>query len=182
MVNKYELKFTSLQTRIFRLFCIKTGETLNQREIARNLGVSATAISKSLDLLEKEKLIIVNKNKTMNLNLIGLNQDSKKVVELKRVENMGFIYKSGLVDFLEVNFPGSVIILFGSYSYGEDNVDSDIDIAVFGSSKKNLNLSRFDDFLEREIRVNFYKDFNEVNKNLMSNIFNGIILSGRISL
>ena len=36
--------------------------------------------------------------------------------------------------------------------------------------------------LEKEIRVNFYEDFNKIHKHLRSNLINGIILKGGIEL
>ena len=87
-----------------------------------------------------------------------------------------------MVKFLEDNFPGGVVILFGSYSYGEDTINSDIDIAIIERKEKKVNLEKFEKFLKRDIRINFYEDFNKIHKNLRSNIFNGIVLIGRIGL
>ncbi|MFH1918112.1 MAG: nucleotidyltransferase domain-containing protein, partial [Nanoarchaeota archaeon] len=176
----YKLKWTRLQNEIFRLLCIKVGESLNQRAISKILKVSPTAIAKSLGELEKNKLINIKRDSMMNLSLIELNRDGKRITELKRVENLKMIYESGVVDFLEEKFPGSTIILFGSYSFGEDTIKSDIDLAVVGCKEKKINIEKFEKILEREIRINFYGNFNEINKNLRSNIFNGIILVGRI--
>ncbi len=60
----------------------------------------------------------------------GFNDNA--VIDLKRVENLKMIYESGIVEELSERFLGGVIILFVSYSYGEDIVRSDIDIAVIG--------------------------------------------------
>ena len=80
------------------------------------------------------------------------------------------------------NFPEATIILFGSYSFGEDTVDSDIDIAVIGSEKMSINLDKYEKLLEREIIINFYKNFKGIDKNLRENIARGIILKGGIEL
>ncbi len=182
MVDRYKLKWTRLQNNIFRLLCIKVGEKLNLRIIAKELKVSPTAISKSIKELEKEEIIEIERSKTMNLSLVELNRDKKEVVELKRIENLKMIYGSGLVDTLEEKFPGSVIILFGSYSYGEDTNTSDIDLAIIDRKEKQLDLENYEKIFEREIRINFYDNFSEIHKNLKNNILSGIILSGRISL
>lgn len=181
-MDRYKLKFTRLQNEIFKLLCIRAGKVLSQREIARFLKVSPTAISKSLPLLEKEKLITINKQKNLNLNSISFNRDSEKAINLKRVENLKLIYKSKIINFLEDKFPGGVLILFGSYSYGEDTGHSDIDLAIIERKEKKINLEHFEKVLEREIRINFYESFNKIHKHLRSNIFNGIVLSGRIDL
>jgi len=84
-MDTYKLKFTALQLEIFRLLCIKTNK-LNQREISRLLKVSPTAIHNSLNLLEKENLITINKDKSMNLKLIQLNRENHKTIELKELK------------------------------------------------------------------------------------------------
>ena len=74
------------------------------------------------------------------------------------------------------------VILFGSYSYGEDTIKSDIDIAIIGSKKKDIDLTRFYKMLERPVVLNFYDDLKEINKNLRSNIISGIVLAGVVEI
>lgn len=181
-MDTYKLKFTRLQMEIFRLLCVKAGESLNQREIASLLKVSPTAVANSLPKLEKEGFIIRERQKKMNLSLIRLNRDSRKVMQLKRTENLKMLYESGLSDFLEEELPGASIILFGSYSRGDDTNSSDIDIAAIGRKEKNITLEKFEKYLERKIIINFYPSLKEVHKELKENICNGIVLSGGIQL
>jgi predicted nucleotidyltransferase len=182
----YKLKWTRLQAEIFRFLCIRAGEQLNQRAIAKALHVSPTSIAKALVPLEKSDLIKVNKNSQMNLNLIEFNRDNNNAIDMKRIENLKMIYESGLIRFLKDNLPGSSIILFGSYSKGEDVSNpinkSDIDIAIVGRKPQEIDLTTFDKILEREIILNFYPSFKEINKHLKDNILNGIVLSGSVDL
>lgn len=181
-MDTYKLKFTQLQLEIFRLFCIKTGEKLNQRQIARFLNVTPTAIAKALPLLENEKLMIIRKSKEMNLNLVKLNREDKQTINFKKAENLKLFYESNLLEFLKENCPASTIILFGSYAKGEDTIKSDIDIAIIGSNNKKFNMKKYESKLEKEIRINYYKTFKEIHKELKENLCNGIILSGGIEL
>jgi len=137
-MENYKLKFTRLQNEIFRLLCINSGKKLNQREIAKCLNVSSTAVAKATPLLEKEDLILLDKETRMNLIRISFNRNSQKAIDFKRVENLKRIYESGLVSFLENSFSGSTIILFGSYSKGDDIYSSDIDIAIIGCKEKSF--------------------------------------------
>src|SRR3989338_7417602 len=178
----YKLKFTILQMEMLRFLSIKSGMSFNERGIARNLNVPPTAVSNSLEKLEKENLILVKKDKESKRLSIELNKDNPKVYSLKRVENLKLIYESGLVEFLSGSFPGSTIILFGSYSTGEDNVNSDIDIALVGSKEKELDMAKFQKLLERPISLNFYENFKNIKKNLKDSICNGIVLKGAIQL
>lgn len=180
-MDMYKLKFTKLQNMIFRLMCIKAGAVMSQREIAGALGVSPTAVSKSLKLLEREGLVKVEKSKA-KLYLVRLNRDNPEAVALKRLENLKMVFESSLSEFLEGHFQGCAIILFGSYSLGEDTINSDIDIAVIGSREKRVDLARFEKMLERKIILNCYTDFRSIDRNLKNNILNGITLQGGIEL
>ncbi|MBI2207874.1 nucleotidyltransferase domain-containing protein [Candidatus Woesearchaeota archaeon] len=181
-MDMYKQKFTKLQNEIFRLFCIKAGISLNQRGIARMLKVSPTAVAKSLPLLEKEGLVNVQKSKGMNLISVSFNRDNIKAMELKRAENLKLVYESFLLEFLEEKFPGCAIILFGSYSRGEDTVKSDIDLAIIGSKEKEVSLTKFDKMLERIVFLHFYLSLKDIKKELRENLLNGIVLAGGIEL
>jgi predicted nucleotidyltransferase len=156
--------------------------SFNQRGLARYLKVSPTAIAKALKTLEKEKLVAVSKNPETKQLSIELNKNNPQVFALKRVENLRLIYDSDLVGFFSERFPGGTVILFGSYAFGEDVIDSDIDIAVIGCRKKKLYLTEFEKLLERTIVVQYYDNLGRINKNLQSNILNGITLRGTIEL
>lgn len=178
----YKEKFTSLQRGILRFLFIKPEKSFNQRQLARNLKVSATAIAKSLSGLKNENLITAEKDKENKRITIKLNRENKAIFYLKRIENLRLIHESGLLNFLSEKFPFSTIILFGSYSLGEDISTSDIDIAIIGAKEKELNLENFEKLLERKISLNFYPSLKGIETNLKSNILNGITLKGGIDL
>ena len=188
-MDTYSLKWTGLHHALFRLFCIKTGRVLNLRGVAKLLKVTPTTVSNSLAVLEKEKLINVKKSKTMNLLSIELNRDNKRTLHLKRTENLKLVYECGLYDFLYNQFPGCTIVVFGSYSRGEDvyfgeeeEHNSDIDIAIVGSKEKEIDLSKLEKSLERKIHLNFYESWKSIHKNLKESILGGILLSGGVEL
>jgi len=175
-------KFTKLQENIFSLCCIHAGNSLNLSEIANKLKVSVTAVSKAVPLLEKETLITIQRSKKMKLVVISLNQESKKAIRAKRIENLRAMYESKLIDKLEEELYGSTVIVFGSYSRGEDIFSSDIDIATIGRKEKSINLSAYEKILNRKIVLNFYPSLKEVHKSLRENLCNGIVLMGGIQL
>ena len=179
-MDMYKLKFTKLQQEMLRLLFVKAGMSFNERGIARLLKVSPTAISNSLNALEKEKLIVVLKDAESKRLSIQLNRENPKIFMLKRAENLKMIYESGLVEYLTEKFPSATIILFGSYSFGEDTIHSDIDIAVIGAKQKEAALEKFDILLERTIFLQFYASLKEINKNLRENILNGIVFKGAV--
>jgi DNA-binding Lrp family transcriptional regulator len=188
-MDTYKLKWTKVQMGIFRLLCIKSGQNLNMRAISKYLKISPTAVSKSLRNLEKEGLIVIEKKGAANELSIRFDRNNPNAIDMKRAENLKMIYESKLPNFLSEAFPGCAIILFGSYSFGEDvwitgekGHKSDIDIAVIGSREKEVDLSKFEKFLEKSIVINFYPSFKGIHENLKNNILSGILLKGRVEL
>lgn len=173
--------FTQLQSKIFRLLCIKAEQKLNQRELARQLKASPTGIAKALRPMQKYGVIKIEKNQTMNLNLVSLNR-TQQTLKLKQIENLKQIHEISLTESLEEKFPGTTIILFGSYSRGEDLATSDIDLAIIGTKPKTTNLEKQENKLQRKININFYEDVGKINKELKENLCNGITLSGAIEI
>ena len=144
------------------------------------MDVSPTAIANSLKLLKNENIVKIEKTKTINF--VSFNRDEKKALELKRIENIRNIYLSKLLDYLEIELAGGTIILFGSYSLGEDTDKSDIDLAVIGRKDKFLDVKKFESILNREININFYESFKKIHKHLKNNILNGIVFIGGVEL
>ena len=180
MVNTHKPKLTSLQQGILRLLFIMAGSTLNAHQIAKLLGASQPAVSKALPGMEKSGLIVVTKeNGRLS---IQMNRDDHAVVWRKRVDNIGQIYESGLVQFFYDMLPEATVILFGSYASGEDTSTSDVDIAIIGKVRKDLHLVIYEKILQREIRINYYGRFSDIDKHLLNNILSGIVLKGLVEL
>lgn len=175
-------KLTLLQQEIVRLLFINTGKVLNQRRIAQFLEVSAPAVMKALPYLEKIGWVNIHQDQESKRWSIELKRDNHRVMQLKRVDNLKQLYESGFVDYIEKECAGSTIILFGSYSRGDDVYTSDIDIAVVGRAGKQLSLSAFETVLQRTIHINFYQSWNTVHIHLKENLCNGIVLAGGVEL
>lgn len=174
-----KLKFTRLENEIFEfLFRNPSGE-FTGKELASSLGFSQTAISKSIRRLSKLGLLNVKKKVILS---ISLNREKKEIYVLKRLFNLREIYFSGLIDKLSESFPGASVVLFGSYFYGEDMEDSDIDIALLGYSEKKMNLNKIEIKLNRKIQLHFFEKSEDIEENLRENIFNGIVLCGVLKI
>jgi DNA-binding MarR family transcriptional regulator len=175
-------KFTLLQEKILSFLFENADKSFNQKNIAEKLDVSSTAIAKSLNLLEKEKLIKNYKDSSTRIISLSLNRENPRTIYLKRAENLKNVYESGLFDYLESQFLGGTIILFGSYSFGYDVSSSDIDFAIIGKKEKELDLIKFEKILGKKIIVQFYPSLKDIHKNLRENLLNGIVLQGGIEL
>lgn len=178
----YKPQFTLLQEEILKFLFRNADKEFNQRNLAKNLKVSSTAIAKSLKKLENEKLILLSKDNSTKIISIKLNRDNPRTIQIKRAENLKEIYLSGLFDYLDSNFLGGTIILFGSYSFGYDTSSSDIDIAIIGKKEKKLEIHNFEKIIGKKINIQFYSNFKDIGKDLKENLYNGIILQGGVEL
>lgn len=92
------------------------------------------------------------------------------------------IVKSGLIDFLASELNPSCIILFGSIRKGESGKDSDIDLFVETSIKKELILDRYEKALNHKISLFVENKISNLQENLFNNIINGIKLYGTLKI
>ncbi len=165
-----------IKDKVLGLFFDFPTQRFHTREIARKLNVSAPAVSKVVNELEKEGLVTYKKK---FISEIQANLDDK-FKKSKRIHNLRRIYEIGLEYYLKENFPLTTIVLFGSYSRGEDIEKSDIDIAIF-SKEKRLDIAKFEKKLNRTINIEFI-DFRKASVALKESLINGIVLEGDIVL
>lgn len=85
--------------------------------------------------------------------------------------------ESGLVEYLDEQLSPNAIVLFGSASRGEDIETSDIDIFIL-AKEKELNLKKFETKLKRKVKLFFEDKIEDVPKELLNNLVNGIVLKG----
>jgi len=71
--------------------------------------------------------------------------------------------------------------LFGSSAFGEDTIESDIDIFI-QCAGKSIELSKFQRKIGRKINLFFEEKFNDLSRELRNNIINGKILYGYIKV
>jgi len=167
------MRYSRTREDILELLFDNPSKIYHLREISRELEISVSAVSKALRELEKEKLIRLEKKVILEI----IADTNEKFRRLKRVNNIKKIYENGLFDFLNERYPFSLVILFGSYSLGEDIEKSDIDIYV--DSKKEVDLSKFEKVYNRKINLEA-KLYKEISRDMKKTLINGIILNGSI--
>jgi len=103
-------------------------------------------------------------------------------LQQKRAYNLSQIYLSKLKDLLEreYNHP-EAIILFGSYSRGEDTETSDIDLAVATTKKLSLNLTLYEKKLKRKISIHEIT-LEKVSEEFLNNLANGLVITGYLKI
>ena len=150
------------------------------RELSRKTGLSIFSVLEAIKKLSKEGFLSVHKKGNMK---IVKASNSTKFIRTKRVKNLEKLYELGVVDYLNERYNNpEAIILFGSYSRGDDVESSDIDMAIITKNHiehKNI-LEKFEKMLSRKISLHEI-DFKKISREFHNNIINGIILEGAIS-
>lgn len=149
------------------------------RPLAKALALSPTTVSTRVASLLRKGLL--QEQRTGNLLQVRGNLDEPRFIQEKRVFNLESIYSSGLFAHLARAYPTETIVLFGSYSRGEDLSGSDIDIAVFSSEERNISLHAYEDSLKRTINL-LAIDKRTVSRSFLTNVLNGIVLQGVVTI
>lgn len=183
-MDKNKLKWTEVERRLLQFLFIYPTTSFRGRELARHLKVSPTSISNAVKRLVRKELVVSSKDVFLS---VKLNRENSNSFELKRLDNLLNIYESRLLGFLSKNSIGSTIVLFGSYSFGEDIETSDIDIFLIGGSKPvNLEeeLSKFEinSKIKRKINLEYAKELKNLKETLRESVVNGIVLKGALQL
>ena len=147
------------------------------RELSRKIKLATTSVKLHLKELEKNNLI--KKEKAGIYYAYKANFDSEEFRFYKKILNIINLKESCLIQEIEKKMTPDAIILFGSYTKGEDTEDSDIDLFII-AKEKYLELKEYEKKLNRKIQLLFSEDLNKLPKELQNNILNGIILSGFI--
>jgi predicted nucleotidyltransferase len=175
------MKTKNIKQRIKEYFFINPNSKLRVREIERLLKLPLPSVIRYCKELQKEKILTIIK--TGNVVFYTGDRARKQFIFEKKLFNLKLIYRSGLIDFLKIKLDNPAVVLFGSYSKGEDTEESDIDIYLETPSKKEISLGKFERILNRKIQCFRHKNIKEIkNTNLSNNIINGIVLNGYIEV
>ena len=171
------MKRKNIKEEIRRFFYICPTSRLRVRQIERELKLPLPSVIRYCKELETEG--IIKKERISNIYLYSADRISKAYLFEKRFFNIRLLFESGLIDYLIKEYSNPTIILFGSYSKGEDIEKSDIDLYIETPKKHDFNLQRFEKILNRKIQIFNYKNINDIlNPHLSNNIVNGITLNG----
>jgi predicted nucleotidyltransferase len=171
------MKTKDIKEKIKKYFFLNPTSKIRVRQLERKLNLPLPSIIRYCRELEQEK--ILKKEEISGVSLYSAYRNSENYLLEKKLFNLRSIYESGLIKHLIENYSNPVVVLFGSYSKGEDIETSDIDLYIETPKKQEFNLNKFEGILSRKIQVFNYKNLKEVpNPHLANNILNGITLNG----
>jgi predicted nucleotidyltransferase len=164
----------NIKWKILSYFFTVPNKSIHLRELSRQTGVSMPTIVTTTNTLEQEGLLHIDRQRAWTMVKASGNERFRR---LKRVHNLQQLYESGIVDALikASNHP-QAIICFGSYSRGEDDEKSDIDIAILNGRSGKIS-EMFDKVLRRPVSLHYPK-MERISNEFREELRNGIILDG----
>jgi len=158
-----------INNKLFLFLCRRPHSEHHIRELGRLIGISAPTVIENLRELKKKKIV---KTRKVGRSILVSAELNDNFIHLKKWINVLLLVDSGLVDKISEKAPQSVI-LFGSYSRGEDHEKSDIDIAV--DEDYSLDFTEYEKALERNIQIHAIY---ELRKSVIKNLRQGVLLEG----
>jgi predicted nucleotidyltransferase len=159
------------KNKILELFYEFPNRRFTIREISNLTKIPRASAHKYFDELKKEKLIVNDMaSESFLFKIKKINYFIEKIVAC------------GLIDELINKLNPSCIILFGSLRKGDSVKDSDIDIFIESSVKKNIELKKFEKKLNHNIQLFIENKINDLPNHLFNNVVNGIKLYGSFKI
>lgn len=150
------------------------------RELARITKLDTKTVMKYLQELVQRKIVIKRKEKgkypyyeANRLSYMYRHEKSEALVKK--------ILASGLIEYLEKELNPKAIVLFGSVQKGTYHRESDVDIFI-QAEYKQLDLSKFNKKIGHRVQLFFEKDLKKISKGLLENIYNGLVLVGKLGV
>ena len=131
----------NIKDKIKEYFFVNPTVKVRVRQIERELKIPLPSAIRYVKELEKEG--ILKNEKIAEIVLFSADRTSSAFLLEKRLFNIKSIYLSGVIEHLVNEYSNPIILVFGSYAKGEDIEDSDIDLYIQTSSKKNITLKKF---------------------------------------
>jgi len=173
------MKSNDIKTVIQEHFFINPTTKMRVRQIERELKLPLPSVIRYCKELKEEKILKIEE--ISKVRFYSADRSSKEFLLEKKLYNIRSTTK--LAEFIIKEFDNPAIVLFGSYSKGEDTENSDVDLYI-QTPIKDLKLPlKFEKELKRKIQAFTYPNINKLeNKNLANNILNGIVLNGFIEV
>lgn len=146
------------------------------KEISRKISLAPTSVRNIVKNLEENHLIARKKSKPFDG--YTANRENEDFIFYKKIYNL-YSLKDLIREITNQIYP-SAIVLFGSYSRGEDVTSSDIDLLILSKTKKEINILLFEKILKRKINILVIDKLEKLEEPIRKKINNGMVLYGEI--
>jgi predicted nucleotidyltransferase len=160
--------------KVLEVFFVEPTTIYFVKRISKKIKLAPTSVRVYIkDLLKKN---LIKKKKTKPFDGFIANRENEDFIFYKRVYNLYSLKE--LLRFLVSKHYPKLLVVYGSYAFGEDVESSDIDILVLSKIKKEIDLGKFEKRLKRKIHLVVIDNLNKLDENLLKKIHNGIVLYG----
>lgn len=170
------LKMNESEKKVLDVFFDNPTGEFYIREIARLTGLNPNTVINVTEKLLKDNLIKKDKKRHVVELSASINEKFKTK---KRVRNLEKLYDSGLIDLLSSFYKPESIVVLGSYSSGEDILNSDVDLFIVSKKEGTADIRKFEKMLKRKIHI-LVSDYSKISEEFYTNLINGIVLYGSI--
>ncbi len=144
------------------------------KSISKEINLAHTSVRNHIKTLLKEGMI--KKKASRPFDGYVANRDDENFIFQKRAYNLLTLKELKDV-FLKISFP-KLLVVYGSYSIGEDTETSDIDIFILNKTKRNFDMEKLEKKLKRKIHIMTTDSITKIDASIRKKIQNGIVLHG----
>ena len=171
-------ELTKTEREVLQYFIRDSDKDIHVRGLSDELDISYSTVRRVLKDLEEKGLLERDKKSKMTF----YSPTGEKFREVKKLVNLENLESSGLIQHLEKELRPEAVVLFGSYLQGRDDEESDIDLAVVGGRKKELDLTDFEKELGREIQTILVENLEDESREFRNTLANGFVLQGYLEV
>ncbi|MBW2989649.1 nucleotidyltransferase domain-containing protein [Candidatus Woesearchaeota archaeon] len=178
------LFFRESSFKVAELIFNYPNRTFHIRKLAKETKQSTTAVISAIQDLHRFKIVRVDK--TDLATHIKADTESDAYRFYKRVFNLYRLERYAIIDDIEEEFQAESIILFGSFSRGEDIEESDVDILIITNHEAPEDiadsLAVYEKELNRKINLHILPSLERSSKEFKNAAANGIVLRGYLKV
>ncbi len=177
------MRTKDIKEKIKEYFFVHPTAKLRVRHIERDVGVALPSAIRYAKELEDEK--ILKSAVVAGVKVYMADRGAREFLVRKKLFNVYSLFSCGLVEFLVREYSNPAIVVFGSYSRGEDVEGSDVDVYIEcpKNSVSTKDVEIFEKKLMRKLQFFQYKKISDVgNKELANNILNGVVINGFVEV
>jgi len=186
--KKYKGKilfFRESSFKVAELIFNYPNKTFHIREIAKETGLSTTAVIGEHSLKELHEFGIIKLERTNLTTNVKANLESDAYRFYKKIFNLYRLERYTIIEKLKEVFQAEAIVLFGSFAKGEDIEESDIDLLII-TNRRGGDINDFlkicEKELNRKINLHVLPSLEKSSKEFKNAVANGIVLHGYIKV
>lgn len=146
------------------------------REVSRKVNLAQTSVRNHFKFLAENNLISEKSSSPFDGHVA--NRENEDFIFYKMIYNLSSL--KDLKNFIVKSCYPKAIVLFGSYLRGEDIESSDIDLFILAKNKKEIDVSKFENILNRKINLLFSDSLTKLDEVIQNKIKNGFLVEGEL--